>query len=268
MATGRQKGISHQHAHRQEPQEADRQEDQEMRHGRPLLFHHQIQTLAGQGLAARGGHQHRLPGGHRQPLLAVEDDDVDEEDHARADDLRVVPVEHRPVHPVRREGRAEAIAGRVHPVLAHARRVEHIRMRLEDLAHGGAGPGFGLAGFERIHRHSVHGPVPRIGIPDQDRAHQAGMVMPVDPGEFQHQLVLGLQMPAPAEVAAEQGVPARPDDELVGRVVAAVPVDRAMHGGEDLALDRRRGRRAARPPRAPGRPAPPPCGYRRSRPGF
>src|SRR4029078_10477174 len=92
------------------------------------------------------------------------------------------------------------------------------------------------AGFERVHRRLVHPDLLRVWLADDDRAHQAGMVVPIGPREFERELVLRFEVPPAAEVAAEQRVLARAYDELVGRIVAAVAEDRTMHGGENLAF--------------------------------
>ena len=60
------------------------------------------------------------------------------------------------------------------------------------------------------------------------------MVVAIDAGEFEGQLVLGRELPPAGEIAAEQGVGPGADDELVGRIVAAAADDRALHGGQDL----------------------------------
>ena len=62
------------------------------------------------------------------------------------------------------------------------------------------------------------------------------MVVAIDAGEFQGQLILLREAPPAAEIAAEQGIGARADDELIGRIVAAAADDGALHGGQDLAL--------------------------------
>ena len=62
------------------------------------------------------------------------------------------------------------------------------------------------------------------------------MVVAIDAGELERELVLGSSSPAAGEIAAEQRVGARADDELVGRIVAAAAEDRALHGGKDVAL--------------------------------
>ena len=67
------------------------------------------------------------------------------------------------------------------------------------------------------------------GLADQERAHQAGMVLPPDAGELQRQLVVRVEPAAAGLVAAEQGRRARADDERVARIVAAALEDRVVH---------------------------------------
>ena len=71
---------------------------------------------------------------------------------------------------------------------------------------------------------------------DQQRAHQAGVVLAVDAGELERQLVAGVEAAAPRLVATEQGVAPGADDERVAGVVAAALEDRGVHRGEDRAL--------------------------------
>ena len=68
------------------------------------------------------------------------------------------------------------------------------------------------------------------------RAHDRGVIVAADAGEFERELIVGVQ-PAPAAlVAAEQRVGAGADDEFVGGIIAAAGEDRVMHRGEDFAL--------------------------------
>ena len=52
----------------------------------------------------------------------------------------------------------------------------------------------------------------------------------------QRELILRVQHAPAGLVAAQQGVPARADDELVAGIVAPRPQDGALHGCQDLAL--------------------------------
>ena len=79
------------------------------------------------------------------------------------------------------------------------------------------------------------------------------MIVAIDAGEFEGQLVPLGKLAASRLVAAEQRVAARADDEFVAGIVAAAGEDRRLLGGEDVALigartgflDRRRERQVA-----------------------
>ncbi len=84
--------------------------------------------------------------------------------------------------------------------------------------------------------------------------------MAADAGELQRELIVRVEPPPPALVAAEQRVGAGADDEFVAGIIAAGGENRVVHGGKDFALvragvsriERRRGPRDRRvsPPRA------------------
>jgi hypothetical protein len=82
----------------------------------------------------------------------------------------------------------------------------------------------------------MHLDVARLRLADDEGAHQGGVVVPVDPGELQRQLVGCRQLAAAGLVAAQQRVRPGPDDELVGRIVAAAGEHRRLLGGENVAL--------------------------------
>ena len=158
-------------------------------------------------------------------------------------------MEHRPVHPARVIERAEAVAAGVEAVVAVAGAVEHPGMGVEHLADRSAG-------LERRHRghQGVVAGAPHVALAvaraaDAEGPHQAGVVAAVGAGELQRELVLGRELAAPGEVAAQQRVAARGDDELVAGIVAAAAENRALHGGENVAfVDARPGQLAGRAP--------------------
>ena len=114
--------------------------------------------------------------------------------------------------------------------------VEHLGMGVEHLAHRRARNELRLAREQRLDAGGVQRALAGARLADQERAHQAGVVLPVDAGELEGQLVARVEPATPRLVAAEQGVAPGADDERIAGVVAAAPEDRAVHGGEDRAL--------------------------------
>ena len=64
------------------------------------------------------------------------------------------------------------------------------------------------------------------------------MVAPIGAGELQGQLVLCIEATPSGVVSDEQRGSAGADDELVARVVSAAREYRALHRGENIALER------------------------------
>ena len=122
-------------------------------------------------------------------------------------------------------------------MLAQARRVHDLRVRGEDLAHRPARTDRLHAGVERIGARGVHRHVLGVGAAGEQGAHHRGVVAAVGAGEFEGELVLRVQVAPSAEVPAQQRARARADDELVAGVVAAAAEHRALHRGEDVALE-------------------------------
>ena len=118
-----------------------------------------------------------------------------------------------------------------------AARIQHAGVGVEHLAHRPAGPQRLPAGVQRLDRRVVQVALALRRRADADRAHQAGMVVPPGAGEFQRQLVVRIQAPPAAVVAAHERAGAGADDELVGRVVAAGPPDRALHRRQDVSFE-------------------------------
>ena len=183
--------------------------------------------------------------GHGAAGVGVHHDHVQEEHVAGLHLQGVVGVEHRRVDPERVVDRAHAVAAGVHAVLAKARGVQDPRMGGEDISHRPTRTNRLRAGLERVDAGGVHRHVLGMGVPCEQGAHHRGVVAPVRTRELQGELVLRVQVPAPAEVPAQQSARTRSDDELVAGVVAAAAEHRALHGGEDVALEGARGGRAA-----------------------
>lgn len=116
-------------------------------------------------------------------------------------------------------------------------------MGVEHFADWAAGDECRLASFERIDGDLVHLDLARRHLADGDRAHQSRMVVAEDAGEFERQLVVLLKHAAAGMIAAQR-FRARADDEFVGRVVAIVADDDALHG-EDLGAMRGPAKRCA-----------------------
>ncbi len=129
---------------------------------------------------------------------------------------------------------------------AMAERIQHAGVLVEHLSIGVSGLERGLAGLERLAGRLVHLRKPGIDAPDHESAHEAGVVMPVDARELQRELVVGAEIAPAALVSAEERVGPRADHVLVGGVIAAAAIDRAVHGSEDIALGRAGLREAAR----------------------
>jgi hypothetical protein len=66
--------------------------------------------------------------------------------------------------------------------------------------------------------------------------HQGGMIVAVDAGEFESELIASGELSPPGLVAAEERILARADDEFVARVIAAAGKDRRLLGGKDAAF--------------------------------
>ena len=62
------------------------------------------------------------------------------------------------------------------------------------------------------------------------------MVLAIDAGELEGQLVAGIETATPRLVPTEQRVASGADDERIAGVVAAASEDRGVHGGEDRAF--------------------------------
>ena len=62
------------------------------------------------------------------------------------------------------------------------------------------------------------------------------MIVAIDAGEFQGELVALRKLAAAGLVAAEQRIVARADDELIAGIVAAAGKDRRLLRGKDFAL--------------------------------
>jgi hypothetical protein len=121
-------------------------------------------------------------------------------------------------------------------VLREAVLVEDSCMRRENVSSAATGAEFGLAGQQRRLGSSVIAQMQRVGLADHDGAHDGGVVVSVDAGEFQRDLVLGRELAPARFVAAEQGVAAGADDEFVGGIVAAACENRVVLRCEDIAL--------------------------------
>ncbi len=102
-------------------------------------------------------------------------------------------VEHRPIHPGRRELGAERVAAGVEPVLAEAMLIEDASMGGEDVAGGTAGLQLRLAGEQSVLGGRMVGPVQRARLADHDGAHDRGVVVPVGACEFERDLVVRVE---------------------------------------------------------------------------
>ena len=83
-----------------------------------------------------------------------------------------------------------------------------------------------------------HGALMRGRAADDEGAHQAGVVLAIDAGEFQGELVLRIQHAPAGFVAAEQRIRPGADDEGIAGIIAAALEDSALHRGQDVALVR------------------------------
>ena len=124
--------------------------------------------------------------------------------------------------------------------------VERAGVGVEGLAERPSGPERVLHGEQRVAGHLVHLDLARRRPADAEGAHHAGVVVAVDAGPFQGQLIVRVQVPAPAVVAAQERARPGADDEGVAGIVAPALEHRALHGGQDVALE------DAGPGQAPG----------------
>jgi hypothetical protein len=113
---------------------------------------------------------------------------------------------------------------------------EDAGMGREHVAGGAAGAHLGLADQQRFLRSAVVFEVLGLRIADHHGAHDRGVVVPIGAREFERDLIPRVEHPPPGLVAAEQGIAAGADDELVAGIIAARTEDRRMLGGQDLAL--------------------------------
>ena len=93
------------------------------------------------------------------------------------------------------------------------------------------------AGGEGVHRDLMHLPLPWASVADDNGPHPGGMVMAVGAGPFEGDLVPRREIFTAGEIAAQKRVRAGADDELIARIVAAATKNRALHGGQNVALE-------------------------------
>ena len=119
----------------------------------------------------------------------------------------------------------------------HAGGIDNPCVGVEHLADRPAGPERVPCSVERLDGDLVHPDLPGRRRADAQRAHEAGMIAPVDAGEFQGELVLRIQMPPAGEIAAQQRLRPGADDEFVAGIVTAAAEHRALHRGQDIAFE-------------------------------
>ena len=76
-------------------------------------------------------------------------------------------------------------------------RVEHARVRGEYVARRPPWPQLGRAGVERLTGCGVVGAVQRLRPADDVRAHDRGVIVAADAGEFERDLVVGVELRRP-----------------------------------------------------------------------
>src|SRR5690554_4996943 len=129
-----------------------------------------------------------------------------EQRHAGSNRLAVAGVEHRSIHPRRREARSDRVATRIQAVSGKTSSLENSCVRIEHVAECAARyHGF----FHRLQRGK--GGIVKLLMPSrylsgQHRAHHGGVIMVEYAGPFQRQLVVLVELSTARLVAAEEGV--------------------------------------------------------------
>ena len=155
---------------------------------------------------------------------------------ARLEHERVALVDHRPVGPHGGVDGTHAVAAGVQPVLPVAGTVQDPGVGGEHFAEGGPRPYYVLAGQQGLVAGTVHGPVLRRRLADQQGPHHRSVVAPLDATPLQCQLVDRIQVAAARGVAHHERTRARADDHLVAGVVTATTQHGALHVGQDPGL--------------------------------
>ncbi len=106
----------------------------------------------------------------------------------------------------------------------------------EHLAQGGARSDRLLAGQQGLVAGSVHGPVLRRGLSDQQGPHHRCVVATFHPAPLQRELVHRVELAPAGDVPDHQRPRSRADDHLVAGVVATTAQYGTLHIGQDPGL--------------------------------
>ena len=109
-------------------------------------------------------------------------------------------------------------------------------MSREDVAGRPSGPQLRLAGEERGAGRLMVAAVQRTGSSHHMGPHHGRMVMAMDAGEFERDLIVGVEPSPPRLGAAQQGIRAGADDEGIAGCVAAAAENGIVLGREDPAF--------------------------------
>src|SRR5215203_1899792 len=106
-----------------------------LRHkGRPASDDDELQGPRGENLPSCAGHQAGAAQAHGDPAPGIGHHAMQEEDHPRLSRHRVPGKQHRPVHPVGAEGRAQRVPARGEAMLLEPRRIQYAAVGIVDLA--------------------------------------------------------------------------------------------------------------------------------------